>query len=418
MIHKGCVELKSFAIKLIEPEAFGKRQAIISERLRKPREFELEPLKRELQQLRAGTVPNLNALKSKLIRTLTKLEVPRGLKLKTFQAKDSAEAVKYIKSVTKATSKLSVNKSSTVQELIPELQRKGFELDNTYVDELKLQDYKAGGPNYWEATKLPEAMIWDSLSTSRFAGLAPRQRSSSSVGLLGINAISAESGNIFLVQHLHNITKIIANSSKLIFVVGLEKILKTDTDALFQAKCCGLFGVENILMELLAKRAGDARATSKPARVKPKAAKTLDYPELSLPPEIHIIILDNGRTTLSGTKFESLLDCIGCKACSKMCPRVRKLSVQPSTPDELGAPTNPRDILLFGFTHGLSYAAEHGLYDCTTCGNCEELCPVDIPLPELTLKMRELCLQENLVPGIHKKLSENIKTRGNPHLSA
>ncbi|MCK5560129.1 MAG: lactate utilization protein [Thermoplasmata archaeon] len=380
----------------------------------------MESLKRDLQQLRAESVPNLNALKSKLLRTLTKLKVPRGLKLKTFQAKNSVEAVKYIKSITKVTSKLSVNRSSTVQELIPELQKAGFEIDNTYVDELKLQDLKGEDrPNYWEAIKLPDAMIWDSLSTSRFTRLAPQPRSSGSVGLLGINAISAESGNIFLVQHLHNITKIIADCSKLVCVVGLEKILKTDTEALFQAKCCGLFGVENILTELLSKRAGDERAATKPTtRAKPKAAKTLDYHELSLPTEIHVIILDNGRTALGGSKFVRLLDCIGCKSCSRMCPRVRKLTVKTSTPDELGAPTNPRDILLFGFIHGLSYAAEHGLYDCTTCGNCEELCPVDIPLPELTLNMRELCLKEDLAPGIYKKISENIEARGNPYLSA
>ena len=74
--------------------------------------------------------------------------------------------------------------------------------------------------------------------------------------------------------------------------------------------------------------------------------------------------------------------------------------------------------LFSGFTNGSSYAAEHGLFDCTTCGNCEKLCPIDIPLPELVLKMRELCTKQNLAPEVYYKISKNIEVNGNPYISA
>jgi len=140
-----------------------------------------------------------------------------------------------------------------------------------------------------------------------------------------------------------------------------------------------------------------------------------------MPSEVHIIILDNGRRALSGSKFQELLDCIGCKACARMCPRIRKgaskCEYEP-TPKNLAIPTTPRDILFSGFTNGSSYAAEHGLFDCTTCGNCEKLCPIDIPLPKLVLKMRELCTKQNLAPEVYYKISKNIEINGNPYISA
>jgi L-lactate utilization protein LutB len=233
------------------------------------------------------------------------------------------------------------------------------------------------------------------------------------VGLLGVNAVSAESGSIYLVQHLHNITKIIEASNRLIFVVGLEKLLGSDSEAGFQAKCCGLFGLDNILEELFTRKTDPE--VKPPAKIRSKVKKTELRDEsfnFSLPSELHIIILDNGRSDLIGSKFQSLLECIGCKACSRLCPRVRQ-----GPGSDLELPTNPRDILLSGFTKGLDFAAEHGLFECTTCGNCENLCPVDIPLPDLTLQMRELCTKVGLVPASHKRISENIEARGNPYLS-
>jgi len=406
-------------VKLIEPDVSGKRQRIVTERLRHPDEFDPEQVKITLKQLRTRAVENLEKLKTKFKRNFQNIQTTRGHKLSYHFATDSANAVKYIKKVCGKNLNVSFNKSSTVQELLLDLKRSKFKINDTYTDELKLEGIDKFEPsNYWETPKIDQMLVWDSLSISREVKMDPELRSESkkgTVGLLGVNTVSAESGSIFLVQHLHNITRLINASDKLIFVIGLEKLLNSDTDAWFQAKCCGLFGLDNILEELFSiKGEPDAGPLKKSKRKGKTTAAEEDLLNFSRPSELHIIILDNGRSELIGTRFQSLLECIGCKACSRMCPRVRQgKRIKPG----LDIPTNPRDILLSGFNRGLEFATENGLYECTTCGNCENLCPIDIPLPDLTLRMRELCVKEGLVPASYNRVSENIEARGNPYLS-
>ncbi len=387
--------------------------------MRHPDEFDSEQIKNDLKHIRAQTIERLDKLKTKFKRNLQNISTTRGQKLSCHFANDSVDAVEYIKKVCGRDINLSINKSSTVQELLIELERYNFKITDTYTDELKLEGIDKFGPsNYWETPKLDESAIWDSLSSVKKVKLDidPPPRSNvkdGNVGLLGVNAISVDSGSIYLVQHLHNIAKIIEACDRLIFVVGLEKLLGSDSDAEFQAKCCGLFGLDNILEELFTRKVEPEAKPPAKTRFKVKKTELQEEPSgFNLPSELHIIILDNGRSDLIGSKFQSLLECIGCKSCSRMCPRVRQ---GPSS--DLEVPTNPRDILLSGFTRGLEFAAEHGLFECTTCGNCENLCPVDIPLPDLTLQMRELCTKEGLVPASHKRISENIEARGNPYLS-
>jgi L-lactate utilization protein LutB len=198
----------------------------------------------------------------------------------------------------------------------------------------------------------------------------------------------------------------------LVILAGMEKILSTDTEALFQARCCGMFGLENILVELLTYRQGSEPIKRKKGKRSVEKYDTSSLSEPTIPSEVHIVVLDNGRSKIVNTKYKPLLECIGCKACSSMCPRVRHRSFQ----ENLEVPTNPRDILFLGLTQGLKFAAENGLYDCTTCGNCENLCPVDIPIPDLTLNMREACQKQGITPEIYTKISNNIAAWGNPYL--
>jgi L-lactate utilization protein LutB len=334
---------------------------------------------------------------------------------------DEVAAIEYILDICGKNSELSINKSSTVKELIPGLRNSGIKINDTYSVELELkQDYKLKPSGHWDIPKIPETMVWESLSSVREAKYIRSKpevqnvsRKKVKIGLLGVNSASAESCSIYLVQHLHNITKLIENSDKLFFIIGLEKILETDQDAIFQARCCGLFGLENILIELFTHRdSQDINPPGRDPKLTGKLKESRSGAHLSLPPEIHLILLDNGRTDLAVGKFKRLLECIGCKSCSRMCPRVKHGSTK-----GLEVPTNPRDILLSGFTCGLKCAADYGLFECTTCGNCESLCPVDIPIPDITLKMRELCMKNKIVPEIYKRISENIEERGNPYLS-
>jgi L-lactate utilization protein LutB len=186
---------------------------------------------------------------------------------------------------------------------------------------------------------------------------------------------------------------------KVVVVAGINKLVETEEDALFQVKCAGLYGYESILTELLnlSKSAGDEETGEKNAR---------DLVFGTSLPEIHVILLDNGRKKILAGEFKELLQCISCRACAKLCPRANT-----------GSPgyRNAKDILFSAFSEGLEHAVQFGLYNCTLCRGCESQCPVGIPLANFLGALREEAKERDLLPEIHKKLSANVSSFGTPY---
>ncbi|PAF15748.1 amino acid dehydrogenase, partial [Shouchella clausii] len=52
----------------------------------------------------------------------------------------------------------------------------------------------------------------------------------------------------------------------------------------------------------------------------PKDEGDVDGPE-----EFHLVIVDNGRSNILGTEFQSALHCIRCAACVNVCPVYRHI---------------------------------------------------------------------------------------------
>ena len=94
------------------------------------------------------------------------------------------------------------------------------------------------------------------------------------------------------------------------------------------------------------------------------------------PDELHLVIVDNGRSSLLGTELDETLDCIRCGACLNACPVYRQIGGHAyggvySGPDRRGAHARccedsapPSDEL-----PGAS----------SLCGACMEACPVGDP---------------------------------------
>jgi L-lactate dehydrogenase complex protein LldF len=218
------------------------------------------------------------------------------------------------------------------------------------------------------------------------------------VGLLGANAVSSD-GKIYFLQHLHNISKILGQAKKVVVIVGINKLVESEEDALFQTKCCGLFGYESILSELL-------NLTKGLAEEEPEKERASELFSGTSSPEIHVILLDNGRKEILAGEFKELLQCISCRACTKLCPRANTRS-----PGYRSA----KDILFSAFSEGIEHAVKFGLYHCTLCRGCESQCPVGIPLTNFLGALREQAKEKSLIPEIHKKLSANVSSYGTPY---
>jgi heterodisulfide reductase subunit C len=64
--------------------------------------------------------------------------------------------------------------------------------------------------------------------------------------------------------------------------------------------------------------------------------------------------------------------------------------------------------------NNIKASVENGLYFCTTCKNCYENCPLEINLPDIIRKFREISVKNEITTEINKKMIENIRKFGNP----
>ena len=94
------------------------------------------------------------------------------------------------------------------------------------------------------------------------------------------------------------------------------------------------------------------------------------------PCSLILILVDNGRRRLLEEKkdFSDLLYCIGCGNCLLDCPTYNIVGSSFGTDGMLGG----RGVALSCLQRGLEIGIENGLFLCTTCGLCGEVCPVGI----------------------------------------
>ena len=112
------------------------------------------------------------------------------------------------------------------------------------------------------------------------------------------------------------------------------------------------------------------------------------------PGEYHVVLLDNGRSSMLGGAFRDMLRCIRCGACMNHCPVYHAVGGHAYGwvyPGPMGAVLTPSLI-------GIDKAG-HLPNASTFCGRCEEVCPVRIPLPRMMRSWREREFERHLSPA-------------------
>jgi L-lactate dehydrogenase complex protein LldF len=103
------------------------------------------------------------------------------------------------------------------------------------------------------------------------------------------------------------------------------------------------------------------------------------------PEEVHLVILDNGRSAIYGDgELRETLDCIRCGACLNICPVYERIGGHAYGSVYMG----PIGKILTPQMAGLDVAG-HLAGASTLCGACQEVCPVQIPIPTLLLRLRQ-----------------------------
>jgi L-lactate dehydrogenase complex protein LldF len=199
---------------------------------------------------------------------------------------------------------------------------------------------------------------------------------SADVGIIGANALIADSGNTMLVTNEGN--------GDLCSTLPRVQIVATSID-----KVVPSFDAASAILRLLARSATGQPITCYNSFFSgPKRSGDLDGPE-----EFHVVLLDNGRSEMLAGKYRDMLRCIRCGSCLNHCPIYTHVGghaygwVYPG----------PMGSILTPLMQGLENAKELP-NACTTCGRCQEACPMDIPLPDMLRQLRADAFEQKLTP--------------------
>lgn len=203
------------------------------------------------------------------------------------------------------------------------------------------------------------------------------------VGITGCNFAVAETGSITLVTNEGNADLVTALPKTQITVMGMERLVPTYEEM-------------EVLVSLLTRSAVGQKLTSYiTVLTGPREELDVDGPE-----EFHLVVVDNGRSNILGSDFQSVLQCIRCAACVNVCPVYRQVgghSYGSIYSGPIGAVLSP---LLGGYDDykELPYAS-------TLCAACTEACPVKIPLHELLHKHRQVIVEKEGRAPISEKMA-------------
>ena len=186
------------------------------------------------------------------------------------------------------------------------------------------------------------------------------------VGITGVNFGVAETGTLVLVTNEGNGRMCSGLPRVHIAIMGMERVVAHLSDLA-------------TLLPLLTRSGTGQKITSYVTMLGgPRRGEEQDGPA-----EMHVVILDNGRSRVRETEYQSVLRCIRCGACQNVCPVYRQVGGT-AYGWVYGGPIGAVLTPLLHPQDGLDELGQAS----SLCAACDDVCPVGIPLHELLLGLR------------------------------
>ena len=199
---------------------------------------------------------------------------------------------------------------------------------------------------------------------------------SADMGISGANFVIAETGTTLTVTNEGNADMVTTIPRIHCVITGIEKVIPTLEDFATLIRLLPRSAIGQSITNYLTLTTG----VKKPD-------------EQEGPEQMHIVLVDAGRTKLVGSELREMLRCIRCGACMNHCPVYQNVGghaygwVYPG----------PMGSVLTPVYQGIENAGD--LPNASTfCGECQVVCPVKIPLPDLMRKLREQQFEQKLRP--------------------
>ncbi|MEV5028788.1 LutB/LldF family L-lactate oxidation iron-sulfur protein [Paenibacillus sp. LPE1-1-1.1] len=188
------------------------------------------------------------------------------------------------------------------------------------------------------------------------------------IGMTGCNFAIAETGSMVLFENEGNARMVTTVPKTQITLMGMERIIPSWSDL-------------EVMATLLPRSATGQKLTMYMSGITgPRRSEDADGPD-----EMHIIIIDNGRSLqLGDPEFQELLNCIRCGACLNACPVYRHIgghAYGSTYSGPIGAVLTPSLNKNIAEWDDVANAS-------SLCGACYEACPVKIPLHDMLVYLR------------------------------
>ncbi|WP_027717546.1 L-lactate dehydrogenase (quinone) large subunit LdhH [Desulfovirgula thermocuniculi] len=367
---------------------------------------DFESLRREVARIKGEAASRLEELAAQFTREATR----RGAVV--FRAQTAADACHYIARLAASKGIKSIVKSKSMASeeihLNRYLEERGLEVVETDLGEWIIQ----------LACQRPSHMVMPAIHMSRhevaevfsrevgervepeiprMVGLARRELRkkflSAWMGISGGNIAVAETGTVVMVTNEGNGRLTTTLPPVHVVIVGLEKLVPRFEDVA-------------PILEVLPRSATAQPITSYVTMIT-GAVPCVDPQGNYLPrKELHIILLDNGRTRMAADPvFREALLCVRCAACLNVCPVYQQVGglFGDVYTGAIGT------VLSAFFTDFTKAALAQHL--CLGCQRCREYCSAGIDLPGLIAELRRRAVEKNGAAHVERLIFEKVLPR-------
>jgi L-lactate dehydrogenase complex protein LldF len=302
-----------------------------------------------------------------------------------FRTDDPAKVREYILELARANGVKSVVKSKSMASeeihLNPYLEKTGIEVRETDLGEWIVQLAKQT-PSHMvmPAIHMTKEEVADVFSQEVEEGQTPdipklvkfargKLRTkflSAGMGITGANIAVAETGSLVIITNEGN-ARLVTTLPKIhVAIVGIEKLMSDFTDVVPVLTALPRSATAQLLTSYVSIISGPVPNTD------------------GTPKQLHIILMDNRRTEMSqDPKFKQALQCIRCASCLNVCPVFRLVGGHVFGKIYTGG----IGTILTAWFDALKSSDEIQSL-CIQCGNCTQVCPGKVPIPDLILELR------------------------------